>query len=609
MGLANVSSLDRGRTSFLDRFKKRHEVLLDGSRSEARLAKRAVYLTDLVNTELDLASLELANSLPYFQRHCARLRVGHQSAWSQHTGYLSKRRHHVLGCDCDVKIQPAALDLLDEFLATHEVGTSLLSISSLVPLGKHGNPDSLARASRKCHDATNVLVSLFRIDVELHANLDRLIEFSSPQFWEQLDGLIQCINLGMVDKLCYFLILLSLLAHELPPWLRGETPPTCAMNPLLDDRDSHTLGGASDNLDGLFDVGSVEIFHLDLGDLGQLSLRDTTNLLLVRLTRSSLDLDGPLDKGRCRRSLGDEGERLVFEHCYDCRDDQTSLVLGPLVELLAELHDIDALLTKSRTNRRCWCRLSSLNLYARVPYDLLRHSGYYPLNSDLSDLLDKAEIDLDWHFAPEHHKLDTSLFLLRRDTLDLTLHPIERATDDLYVVADFEVKLCHCLFLGIPVLDNPLNLFVRKRNGFSIVANKSQNAGSVRNHIPGLVIHDHLNNEIPWVDFLLFDLSLPVLDNHLVVHGKDHRKDAVRKSQRLDLLFQVVPGFFLGTGVRVQEVPITFSHPDLRDEPLQCGCKQVVPGANIERPECNKGNDGHPRLREFTRPGPCDSVP
>ena len=52
-----------------------------------------------------------------------------------------------------------------------------------------------------------------------------------------------------------------------------------------------------------------------------------------------------------RRGLGDEGERAVSVNRDDNRNDHAGIVLGALVELLGESHDVDAVLAESRTYR------------------------------------------------------------------------------------------------------------------------------------------------------------------------------------------------------------------------------------------------------------------
>ena len=73
------------------------------------------------------------------------------------------------------------------------------------------------------------------------------------------------------------------------------------------------------------------------------------------------------------RSLGDEAEGAVSVHGDDDGDHITHLVLGTLVELLGERHDVDALLTQSRANRGSRSRLAGLDLQLNVASNFLCH--------------------------------------------------------------------------------------------------------------------------------------------------------------------------------------------------------------------------------------------
>src|SRR4029077_3410184 len=108
-------------------------------------------------------------------------------------------------------------------------------------------------------------------------------------------------------------------------------------------------------------------------------LGDLTDLLFARLLRSrALLLLGVktrrlLEQHARGRRLQDERERPVGVHRDDDRNDQRlfHLSLRRSVELLAELHDVDALLTERRTDRRRGIRLSGRDLQLDLPCDLL----------------------------------------------------------------------------------------------------------------------------------------------------------------------------------------------------------------------------------------------
>src|SRR5262249_47474245 len=102
--------------------------------------------------------------------------------------------------------------------------------------------------------------------------------------------------------------------------------------------------------------------------------------VLVGLARALLDLRRLLQQDRRGRRLGDEGERAVVIDRDDDRDDEVvlHLRLGAGVEALAELHDVDAVLTERGTDRRRRIRFAGGNLQLDETSDLLHDA---PLGS------------------------------------------------------------------------------------------------------------------------------------------------------------------------------------------------------------------------------------
>ena len=81
-------------------------------------------------------------------------------------------------------------------------------------------------------------------------------------------------------------------------------------------------------------------------DLAQLRLGDLADLRAVRLARALVDADRLADEHRGGRRLRDERERAVLVDGDHDRDDGAGVLLGLGVERLAELHDVDAVLTE-----------------------------------------------------------------------------------------------------------------------------------------------------------------------------------------------------------------------------------------------------------------------
>jgi hypothetical protein len=76
------------------------------------------------------------------------------------------------------------------------------------------------------------------------------------------------------------------------------------------------------------------------------------NLVLVRFGRALGQVGGTLQQDRRRRRLGDEAVGPVGVDGDDDRNDQALVLAGLRVEVLAEVHDIDAVGTQRGSHRR-----------------------------------------------------------------------------------------------------------------------------------------------------------------------------------------------------------------------------------------------------------------
>src|SRR5690606_1561864 len=120
-------------------------------------------------------------------------------------------------------------------------------------------------------------------------------------------------------------------------------------------------------------VVGVEVLHLRPCDLFELRPADLPRLVAVRNAGALRSIDRTLDQHGRRRRLGDEGERAIAVDGDLHRSGDTLLVLRPGVELLAELHDVDAVLTERGADRGRRIGLSAGDVELDEPNNLLRH--------------------------------------------------------------------------------------------------------------------------------------------------------------------------------------------------------------------------------------------
>ena len=137
------------------------------------------------------------------------------------------------------------------------------------------------------------------------------------------------------------------------------------------DGHAHRAGGALDDEHGVLDVVGVEVGHLGLGDLTHLGLGDRGDLRGPRVRGTLLDAGSLEDEPRSGRGLEDERERAVLVDRDLDRDDLAALRLGRGVVGLAELHDVDAVLTQRRPDGRSGVGGAGLDLELDQACDLL----------------------------------------------------------------------------------------------------------------------------------------------------------------------------------------------------------------------------------------------
>src|SRR5690606_38510648 len=137
---------------------------------------------------------------------------------------------------------------------------------------------------------------------------------------------------------------------------------------------AHGTSGAFHHTNGGVHVGRVQVFQLRFGDLTNLVTCDRTDRNLTRLLGTRLQVGVLLQEVRHRRRLHDEGEGLVLVVRNDNRGRLTLFsILGRRVERLAELDDVDATLTKRRTDRGRRRRRTRGNLKLELACNLLSH--------------------------------------------------------------------------------------------------------------------------------------------------------------------------------------------------------------------------------------------
>src|SRR5262245_55557503 len=169
---------------------------------------------------------------------------------------------------------------------------------------------------------------------------------------------------------------LSFFIRPCPPSAGAPTwPPLSPARACgaLNHFDAHAAGGAFDGAHRRLDRVGIEVYQLGLGDLPDLRLGDLADLVLVRHRGRLRDPRRPLQEHRRRGRLHDKRERAILVDRHDHREDEPLLTVRLRVEALAELHDVDPVLTQRGAHRRRGIGLPRRNLELHHRLNLLRH--------------------------------------------------------------------------------------------------------------------------------------------------------------------------------------------------------------------------------------------
>jgi hypothetical protein len=193
-------------------------------------ADRGVDDPGLVDAELHLAGLDLADRLGDVGRHGAGLRVRHQAARAEHLAEFADGPHHVRRRDDGVEVHPTSLDLRHHIIAADNVRSGLLGLTNLVAAGNDQHALGLAEPVREDDRAADHLVGMLRVHAKAHMHLDGLVELGKLDLLDEGNRLFQRVRLT-VDLLEGSTILFSSIASHVPSLVQADAtelprPPT-----------------------------------------------------------------------------------------------------------------------------------------------------------------------------------------------------------------------------------------------------------------------------------------------------------------------------------------------------------------------------------------------
>src|SRR5688572_8042280 len=254
--------------------------------------------------------------------------------------------------------------------------------------------------------------------------------------------------------------------------------------------DAHAAGAARDGAHGRVEVGGGQVRHLLLRDLLELLARDPADLLRVRRPGALLDSDRLAHEHGGRRRLQHEGEGTVAVHRDDHGDRQALLLLLRRgVELLAEFHDVHALLAERGPDRRARVRPARRDLQLDVTLYFLGHR----LN-----LFHLPEVQLDRRRPAENLDRDLQAALLVVHVLDQPREVVERAVHHAHDFAGLEQHLRPRLLDALlDAAQDGIRFLVRdRRRLLRRAADEAEHLRRLFHEVPRLVAHRHLYQHV-----------------------------------------------------------------------------------------------------------------
>ena len=103
-------------------------------------------VASLIGAVLDFTCFNLADCLREIHRYRTEFRVRHETARAEDLTETTNRTHHIRRSDSDIEVEPATLDLLDDFIGANEVCTCSFCLLDFLAFCK--DEDALGFARR-----------------------------------------------------------------------------------------------------------------------------------------------------------------------------------------------------------------------------------------------------------------------------------------------------------------------------------------------------------------------------------------------------------------------------------------------------------------------------
>src|SRR6185436_141728 len=234
------------------------------------------------------------------------------------------------------------------------------------------------------------------------------------------------------------------------------------------------------------------------------------------------------------------------------------------VERLAELHDVHALLTERRTDRRTRIRLACRNLQLDVASYFLGHDSLRVQTLRVTQLpivglsfLDLTEVELHGRRAPQnlHRHLQAVLLVVHR--LHDAVEVVERSFDDAHHFAGLEQHFR--LRLVDAFLDAPQDahrfLFGDRSRLLGRAADEAEHLRHFLHEVPGLLVHLHLHQHVAGEELAVALALLTVAHLHDLFGRHEDLAELFLQTLQPDALLQSVRDAVLEVRIGMHDVP------------------------------------------------------
>src|SRR5690606_17111526 len=279
---------------------------------------------------------------------------------------------------------------------------------------------------------------------------------------------------------------------------------------------------------------------------------------LLRFAAALVDAGRLLQQHGRRRRLCNEAEGTISVNGDFHRDDGASLIGGAGVEILAEAHDVQLILTQGGSHRARRARLARRHLELDHTDSLFSHAPAtsppgYPA-ADSLQAFDLAQIQFQRGLPAEHGDQNLQLALFRVDVVDDAHEAFEGPGTNFNTLTHVEVNLGPGM-LHAHLLPDVFDLFGQEGKAAAAGSDDPRHARGVAHHVPRRVGQLHLDQDVAGETLLLNDALLAVLGLDVLFHGHDDVEGLVFHAHGDHPLLQVGLHFVFIAGISVDDIP------------------------------------------------------